>query len=137
MADTQNQAEVLLNLESLIKNHIGRIDALKIEAKKHGEMLTSTFANDQTFKLHEDKAKEALKIKAKTKAEIMKRREVATIAEKVKDVRGELKDLESALSDYLREYARISGTNEIEGEDGEIREIVYVAKLVKKSKRKM
>ena len=37
------------------------------------------------------------------------------------------------LSDYLREYQRLSGSNEIEGEDGELREIVYTAKLVKKS----
>jgi len=46
-----------------------------------------------------------------------------------------LKDLQNALSDYLREYQRLSGSNEIEGDDGEVREIVYVAKLVKRTSR--
>ena len=42
-------------------------------------------------------------------------------------------ELNEGLSDYLREYQRLSGSNEIEGEDGELRTIVYVAKLVRKS----
>lgn len=133
---TESQAEVLLNLESMIKRHVSRIDVIKEEAKKHSELLANTFANDQTYKLHEEKAKEAAKLKSKTKSEIMKRTEVATIAEKVKDLKSEQKELEGALSDYLREYARMSGTNEIEGEDGEVREIVYVAKLKKKPSKK-
>jgi hypothetical protein len=45
------------------------------------------------------------------------------------------KELDTALSDYLREYMRMSGTNEIETEDGDVREIVYVAKLIKKASR--
>ena len=55
--------------------------------------------------------------------------------EKVKDMTQENKDLSVAQSEYLREYARLSGTTEIEGEDGEVREIIYVAKLVKKARR--
>ena len=49
-------------------------------------------------------------------------------------MKSEQSELKTGLSDYLREYQRLSGSNEIEGEDGEVREIVYVAKLVKKSK---
>ena len=127
--------EVLQNLESMIKTHISRIDHLKNESKKHADLLKNTFINDTTYKLHEDRAKEAARVKSKTRSEILKRQEVATIAQKVKDFKSELKELEGALSDYLREYARLSGTNEIETEDGEIHEIIYIAKLVKKSSR--
>jgi hypothetical protein len=40
--------------------------------------------------------------------------------------------MDTALSDYLREYERLSGTNQIETDDGHIHEIVYIAKLLKK-----
>lgn len=60
----------------------------------------------------------------------------AGLNEKVKDLSGEVKELGGALSDYLREYQRMSGVNEIESEDGEVHEIVYTARLVKKSNGK-
>ena len=65
----------------------------------------------------------------------MKRPDVAALAGKLKSLKSEKKELQEGLSDYLREYQRLSGSNEIEGEDGEIRQIVYVAKLVKKSSK--
>ncbi len=51
---------------------------------------------------------------------------------KVRNLRSEIKELKGALSDYLQEYARLSGVNEIEDENGEVREIKYDAKLIKK-----
>lgn len=129
-------ASVLLNLESLIKSHISGIDTRKQELKKQREMLASALTNDETYRLHEEKAKEANKQKAATRAQIMKQPANSTLSEKVKHLAAEIKEMDGALSDYLREYERMSGTNEIEGDDGEVREIVYVAKLVKKSSRR-
>lgn len=128
-------AEIILNLQGLIKNHVTKIDGLKETLKKNKEILDDIFQNDPTFKLHSDKVKEANKVRMDTKAQIMKRPDVYDLANKVKSMRAEAKELEGALSDYLREYARLSGTNEIEGEDGEVREIVYTAKLIKKFSR--
>ena len=138
-ADTptgDDAATVLLNLESLIKSHISGIDTRRQELKKMREMLSSALTNDETYRLHEEKAKEANKLKAATRAQIMKQPANASLADKVKHLAAELKDMDGALSDYLREYERMSGSNEIEGDDGEVREIVYVAKLVKKAKRR-
>lgn len=127
---------VLLNLEQLIKTHITRIDNLKVERKKQKEMIDDILINDETYKQHNDKAKETAKIKAATKAQILLRPNVSSVADKLKNLKTEAKELEMALSDYLCEYERISGSNEVKGEDGEVREIVYVAKLVKKSTHK-
>jgi hypothetical protein len=44
----------------------------------------------------------------------------------------ELKDLQLTLSDCLARYQTMSGANQIEDDDGEIREIVKILKLVKK-----
>lgn len=130
-----NSAQVLLDLEQLIKTHVANIDKGKLELKKLREMLTSALENDETYRLHAEEAKKTAKQKAATKYQIIQQPQNKQLAEKLKSLAGEIKELDTALSDYLREYARMSGTNEIETSDGEVREIVYVAKLVKKSSR--
>lgn len=133
--DDTGGAVVLQNLESMIKSHISRIDKIKEENKKFKEMLDSIFENDSVYKDHAEKAKEAAKVKSQTKQQILKQPQAADLNDKIKGSRGELKELQTALSDYLKEFQRMSGVNEIEDEDGTVREIVYVAKLVKRSKR--
>lgn len=124
--------EILVNMEGMIKNHISAIDKLQEEVKKHKEMLDDIFENNPTYKEHSDKSKEASKVLGTTKAQILKQPQAAELSEKVKTLKSELKENQDSLSDYLQEYARLSGVNEIEGEDGEVREIVYSAKLIKK-----
>jgi len=130
-----NAAQVLLDLESLIKTHIANIDKGKAELKKQREMVNSALLNDETYRLHNEEAKKAAKTKALTKFQIMQQPANKALADKIHQIASEVREQDSALSDYLREYQRMSGTNEIETEDGEVREIVYVAKLVKKSSK--
>jgi len=133
--DDTNGATVLLELETTIKNHISLIDKNKAELKKQREMLESTLLNDETYRLHTEEAKKAAKTKALTKYQILQLPANKALADKIKELSTQTKELDAALSDYLREYMRMSGTNEIETDDGEVREIVYIAKLVKKSAR--
>lgn len=135
MADNDSGAQVLLDLESTIKSHIVQIDRGRAELKKQREMLESALLNDETYRLHTEEAKKAAKTKALTKFQILQQPANKQLAEKVHDLSAEIRELNQALSDYLREYQRMSGSSEIETEDGEVREIVYVAKLVKKSTR--
>jgi hypothetical protein len=130
---SENGAIILMNMEAMIKSHITSIDKLKEEAEKHSSMLKDIFENDPTFKEHSEAAKEASRIKTATKNQILKRPDAGDLNEKVKSFKSQIKEQTEALSDYLREYQRMSGVNEIEGEDGEMREIVYVAKLIKKT----
>ena len=130
---TSNDAVLLVKIEEMIKTHISQIDTLQEDITKHKEMLDDIFGNDETFQEHDKIAKEANRIKSKTKSEIMKRPDVADLANKLKALKSEKMELNEGLSDYLREYQRLSGSNEIEGDDGELRTIVYVAKLVRKS----
>ena len=127
-----NDAVLLVRIEEMIKTHISQIDKLTEDVTKYKEMIDDIFTNDQTFQEHDKIAKEAAKIRSKTKSEIMKRVDVANLSNKLKTLKSEKKELQEGLSDYLREYQRLSGSNEIEGEDGQIREIVFVAKLVRK-----
>jgi hypothetical protein len=126
-------AMVLTNLEQLIKTHIAGIDKGKEEAKKLKEMLDSMLANDSTYQEHDKLVKEAMKVKSGTRKQILSQQAAVATVKKLQEVKADTKEMQEALSDYLREYQRLSGSNEIEGEDGEVREIVYTAKLVKKS----
>lgn len=133
-SSNDSSANVILNLEEMIKSHLSSLDRLTEELKKHQGMLDDIFLNDPTFKDHSEKAKEASKIKSATKQQILKQPQVADLATKVKNLRSEAKEIKDALSDYLQEYRRMSGATEIE-HNGEVREIVYVAKLVNRSNR--
>lgn len=131
-SSANGQVDVLMSLESLIKTNIIGIDKLQIELKKHREMLEDTLENDPVYKEHARLVKEATKVKSGTKSQILKQPAVAGIHEKVKNFAADLKDKKLALSDYLREYQRLSNLSEIQLDDGDVREIVNVPKLVRK-----
>lgn len=131
----ETPAELLANLESTIKEHIAAINKNKSELKKLKEMLSDMFVNDPTYQEHDKLAKEAAKVRSKTKFELLKHSAAPDLNSKIKELSAEHRDAQNALSDYLREYQRLSGSNEIEDEEGEVMEIVYVAKLVKRSSR--
>jgi len=128
-----NDAVLLVKIEEMIKTHTAQIDSLQEEITKRRDMVNDVFTNDETYQEHDKITKEAARIRSNTRKEIQKRPEVADLVNKLKDLKLEQKELREGLSDYLREYQRLSGSNEIKGEDGQIREIVFVAKLIKKS----
>ena len=127
-----NDAVLLTRIEEMIKTHLSQIAELKEEITKYKDMVDDVLANDETYQEHDKLAKEAARIKSNTKKEIMKRPDVADFGSKLKSLKSEQKELQTGLSDYLREYQRLSGSSEIEGEDGELQQIVFVAKLVKR-----
>lgn len=130
---SSDQVTVLLSLEQLIKSHIASIDKLREESRKHKQMLEDAFLNDPVYQEHLKVAKEATKQKSTTKQTIMRQPANVQLSNKIKEMSAELKDKQFALSDYLLEYQRLTGVNEIEGEDGEVREIVNTARVVKRA----
>jgi predicted RNase H-like nuclease (RuvC/YqgF family) len=129
----ENGGSIIINMESMIKNYLATNDKLSVEAKKLKEMLDDIMNADPTYRQHTEEAKEAAKKKGQTKAEILKRPQAKELDDKLKTLKSEIKENQGALSDYLQEYQRLSGVDEIEGEDGQVRQIVYTARLVKKS----
>jgi len=130
---TDDSVDVLKNLESLIKSALSGVDKKKAELKKLQEMVTDFLSQDETYQAHEQAAKEASPVKNATKSQLLKQPSVAANVVKAKELKGEVKEQQNELSDYLREYHRMSGSNEIEDDNGDVQEIVYVAKLVKRS----
>ncbi len=133
---TNSEATVLLSLEELIKSHIATIDKLREEMRKHNEMFADSFNNSPVYLEHDKKVKEANKVKSATRDQIMKQPAVVQLADKVKSMRLELREKQAALSDYLLEYQRMTGANEIDGPDGEPRDIINSSKVVKRTAKK-
>ncbi len=96
-------------------------------------MYDDSFQNDTTFKEHDDKVKEASKIRQATKAQILKQGNVAEISEKIIDSRADLKGMQNTLSELLIQYQKESGATQIESNKGEILRLVNSVKLVKES----
>jgi hypothetical protein len=126
-------AEEIINVEDAIKTRIVKLDELREKMRKQKEMLESFLAQEPKYQEHLRLAKEANKLKNTTKARLLQQPESKNLVETVKSLKEEQKELQDGLSYYLLEYRRMTGANEFEGSDGELREIVYVAKLVRKS----
>lgn len=126
-------AIVITNLQNLINETLNKISTIGEEVKPLDEMISSVLENDEVYRKHADMAKEASKLKNKTKAEIVKRPDVSNVFAKVKDKKANLKEAKESLSEYLQEYSRLTGRRQFETNDGNVQEIVYTAKLVKRA----
>jgi len=132
MANSNNTAANLLSIESLIKSHDQRLDSLSKELRTNKEMLDAILDNDEEYRNSATEASKLAKLKTLAKAKVLKNPNAISLVEKIKDYQAQIKELKVALSDYLSQYVTLSGTNQIEGSDGVLRQIVYTAKLVKK-----
>jgi hypothetical protein len=130
MSDTSAD---FLNLEGLIKNYLSQVESLKKEVRQQKQILEDAFENDAVYREHNEKVKEANRLRLETRQQILNQPGLREIREKLEEMRDQLKEQEATLSDYLLQYQKITGINEIEGDDGEIRIIVNVARLVKSS----
>lgn len=134
IVDTQSKtSDILKELENMIQTLVSSIDREKEELKNVREMISSYLVGDPTYQEHEKQAKEAAKKRNATKLTLLTSASGSPLVTKLKDLRAHLKDQQNSLSEYLREFHRISGSNEITDAQGDVREIVYVARLVKRS----
>lgn len=125
----------IIEITNIIKRYIGDIEKLKTNIKAQKEMYVDSFENDAKYSESAEKAKQASRELQAIKQIITKQPAVEASAAKLREFKDELKDIQDALSGYLQEYQRISGTNVIEGDDGTLRQIVHIFKLIKKSSK--
>ena len=126
-----NKAATLINIESLINNANSRLNDLAYEAKEHQAVLDEILGSDKEFQEIDKEAKKQAKLKATARQKALNTPGAKTTIDKLKETRSQLREVKIALSDYLSQYISLSGTNQIEGPDGVVRQIVYTAKLVK------
>ena len=135
---TQSQTqklESIVNLESMIHRYVNDIGKLKEEIKEQKDMYDSIFEADAAYSTQIQKEEEVKKASTTIKQQLLKTPSAIETSEKLKGMKEEIKDLQTHLSDLLKQYQKASGSNQITREDGEIFEIVSSVKLVKKSSK--
>lgn len=123
----------LLDIQDAINSRLQRLENLKEDMKPHKEMLDSLLANDAEYVEKSKLARDASKAKSQAKARVMRTPQAHELTQKVEEIKEESKELLEGLSYYLREYQQMTGANEFESADGELRQIVFSAKLVRKT----
>lgn len=128
MTDT----DTILNLEQMIKAHLGDITKLRAQLKTHRDMHKQTFTQDKDFSEIDEKHKEVKRKAQEIKQKLSKTDAVVGVQMTIKNLQEELKDASSALSSYLNQYVRLTQNTEIIGPDGDTHQIVQTTKLVKR-----
>lgn len=127
----ENQVANLLNIESLINNVNSRLNDLSYEAKEQKAMLDEILESNTEYQEVDKEARKQAKLKMLARQKAFNIPAAKTTIDKLKDTQNQLKEIKVALSDYLSQYVSLSGTKQIEGPDGVVRQIIYTAKLVK------
>lgn len=128
-----NQAAALVNIENVVKRNILEIDRLNELLKTQRDSYTDAFETDMAYAQETEKLEEAKRARNVIRDKILQQPSVIDLSQKIDATKEELKELKLGLSDYLKEFEEVSKTNQIEVADNDIREIVNVRKLVKKS----
>lgn len=123
----------LLDIQDAINSRLEKIKNLQEDVKPQKEMLDSIFEHDEDYLEKNEIAKKASKNKSEAKHRILRQPQASELNQKIEDIKTEMKEAQEGLSYYLREYQRLTGANEFESADGELRQIVYIAKLVRKT----
>jgi len=127
----ENQAQNIINTESLINTASSRLNDLSYEVKEYKAMLDEILESDTEFQEIDKEAKKQAKLRALARQKALNTPAAKTNIDKLKETQTQLREVKTALSDYLAQYVKISGSNQIEGPDGVVRQIIYTAKLVK------
>lgn len=127
----QQQALSIMSVEEKINTTLSDLSKLKEETREVKSSYDDHFNNDAKYRELHEKVQEANKLKTQYKQEMAKQPAIAELGEKLTGMKSEQKDLQEALSDYLREYNRLSGATQFETNDGDILQIVNTFKLVK------
>jgi hypothetical protein len=123
----------IVELTTLINRYEGDMKKLRDNLKIQSGMLRDAVEGDAGYHELDVQSKDLQKKKTEIKQKVMKTVAMEAVVAKVEEYKSEIKDAKEMLSGYLEEYQRVAGTNIIEGENGEIKEIVPQYRLVKRN----
>lgn len=122
----------ILQIENMINGQLTLLGELKDKHRAEKSALDDTFKNDKKYRELDDAAKSAASVRSNYKKAFLKDPAVAEATARVEGLKDEIKDAKKALSDYLREYKRITHENKFETKDGQMCLIEEMYKLVVK-----
>ena len=131
-SDSQDNSMVVSSLDEMIRLSFRRLNELQNEAKKLKDMIEDSLAGSEAYKIVSEKAKDVANEKTQVRKSLLSTPEMISLLNKNKEIVSEIKEKRISISDYILEFQRLSGANEIDLGDGEVMQIENSAKLVKK-----
>ena len=122
----------IVELTALINRYEGDMKKMRDNLKIQSGMLRDAVEGDAAYHEIDIQSKDIQKKKAEIKQRVSKTPAMEAVLAKVEEYKSEIKDAKDMLSGYLEEYQKVAGTNIIEGENGEIKEIIPQYRLVKR-----
>ena len=122
----------IVELTALINRYEGDVKKMKDNLKIQSGMLKDAVEGDATYHALDVQSKDIQKKKTEIKQKMTRTPAMEAVLAKVEEYKSEIKDAKEMMSGYLEEYQRVAGTNIIEGENGEIKEIIPQYRLVKR-----
>ncbi|PIZ64957.1 hypothetical protein COY14_03395 [Candidatus Roizmanbacteria bacterium CG_4_10_14_0_2_um_filter_36_9] len=129
---SKDNIEEIMNLETMIKGYMSDLEKYQEDLRDQASMLKDSFEQDAEYTVAQEKVLEATRKRKVVRDRIIAEPAIASLESKVEDLRAEVKETKTALSDYLERFFQKSGLRQITGNDGEIREMVTTVRLVKK-----
>lgn len=128
---TTTTTDTLLNIESLVHSTHSRLNTLQSQLKQHRQMLDSLLENDSEYSQLATEAQKTAKLKKIAQAKVHRQPEAMRLLDEIHHSQSQVRELKTALSDYLTQYLASSGSRQIETPAGELLEIIYTARLTK------
>jgi len=130
-ATPQIEPEVLLNLETMIKDYLVDVDKMRERIKTKRDMFKQSYEQDAEYSEVEEQQKEAKRKVQAAKEKVTKTDAVQTLQNEVKIMQEEMKELQGLLSENLNHYANMTNNTSFTAADGAVLKIVRTAKLVR------
>jgi len=130
--ETPRSSMTIVELTTIINRYEGDMKKMRDNLKIQSGMLRDAVEGDAAYHELDIQSKDLQKKKNEIKQKVVKTPAMEAVVTKVEEYKSEMKDAREMLSGYLEEYQRVAGTNIIEGENGEIKEIVPQYRLVKR-----
>lgn len=127
----QSSEHIIENIKTMINSSLNEIKKKTEDKKAAKEMIDDNLKGNPVYRENAEKAKEADKVRKVTKEQVMSTPSMIALSQKVKDISQDIKGSKAALSDYLLEYERLTGANQLTLFDETTVDIIKSAKVIK------
>jgi len=124
------------SVKNLVMRKTQQLDELNNTIAELSESLKNILVNDRELSESEEDAKKAKKAATACKAQLMNSPEAVSIKLKLQEAKEDQKDIEDGLSTQLLSLYQLTGVQEFETDEGEVREFVIKARVKSKKKSK-
>lgn len=128
-AKSDEFAETMQSLESLIESKAKKLMLLKTEIKKKKEMMSSVFENDVQLNEAEQQKEEITQTWKERRTQLRATPEVQELKQEIGEMRDEQKDMEESLSNHLISYHQLTNSTSFDTSEGDQWEFQIKAKV--------